>query len=1226
MRNLKKILALVLALVMSLSLVTIAGASKFPDVEADNAYATAIDVVDALKVFIGFEDGTFQPKGDLTRAQAAVLIYRIATGDVDAKYVENYTDMTTKFNDLSGYNWAKGYINYCQNAGIIVGTSANTFSPGNKVTGYQLMVMVLRTLGYGKAGEFAAGSLNWELESASRCESLGMLKNIKNTGDFGAAATREMTAEILFRGLLQETVDYSIATPGGYTKTGETLGKKMFGLEEVEGVLVANEYADIRRDETTQKGNSTAESAGISVLRNSKGDYRVTVSSKLEDLGETHVVYTVPASTGVKNTYDLTGVALEKKYTGDTTEVVYDGGEKLTSSQFNTKSGNVEAKAQRYVNFGEEYLDDVKTSIKVTYEAKEIVEQISARTKAAAEEIFREKYYLDPDNSAGVNAELKKNDKGEDVSGTYIVTYTPADGDLIKFSDTSAAKDVKSDGKGHVFSITTARGNRTIEKGTPVYRVEIEPKAVYTSFDETMIKAIFYRASTTDNSETAGLMVSGAVYRGTQDRTDYSDDDSYETFVTNCLTTPTVYSNASVSTNEAGWWLKMVDNDKDGWVDYIFQTRYTVAKVTKVADDGKLTLDTWKSSTAIDSSSSVIDKVNRPTNDTAISGVINYDGGTIEVGDVVYYAKIDGKNYAWKCEEVYGRITNVNRTAKTITMADGTVYNESAVHEHSKSDTIFSGVDSITGTVEMTLYMDKYGNLAAYAQNHTGKLVLLTDGWARTLKDGNEYAVRAYDQESKGLEVYDVVTGGGLFVDTEGNNYWDYSSVNSWNRILPFYGINCIPENLYRVRHGAGTDNFYYEILEDAYYLGVYGGEERRADLAVDKDWAEEGEAGWEKWDDIHTIVAYMDDIEGTGARLVPVDKIYDVKGSNSHDYRMIDIKDNTLLYSSLVDGVIYHTDSANRTPYNNPYKNLAKNTDLDEVRVRALATTTYYFVYQNGSNWTNAANGLTVKSFTGYSAARSWADSNSVSAADYVEDVYAVGVKATDSKGDYYNAEVVVVELGNGFRPTAYDLDREDGFIYKVLDHDTDKRYDQLAVIHGDGSTTPIWVDEGEFDNGDAGLYELVPTTRTFAGETIYRIYPISADGGNNYVIGTVAVGYNDADYAVIDRWEVNGDDELVPTDGENKGVYNWKYRDVDKSKYFVVTVDDDGVADADGKDVEVEDVLYRETKKNEYNYVLIRYNSRNSTDQKYGEARISFALTFSGDDAIDLWEDLVP
>ena len=282
MRNLKKILALVLALVMSLSLMATAGASQFPDVDEGNPYATAIDVLDELKVFQGFDDGTFKPTETLNRAQAAVLVYRIATGDVENKYLDNYTFMQqSKFTDLDGYNWAKGYINYCQNAGIVVGTSATTFDPGAKVTGYQLLVMLLRTLGYGKAGEFADPK-GWELQTAAIAEREGITKNV-TAGDFGAPAPRQMVAEILFRGLLHDTVEYSALTPGGYTNSGETLGKKNLGLEDIKGVVMANEFADLEDDSTLADGKTRLDVDGKV--------YNLDIKSELTDIGEIRHAY-----------------------------------------------------------------------------------------------------------------------------------------------------------------------------------------------------------------------------------------------------------------------------------------------------------------------------------------------------------------------------------------------------------------------------------------------------------------------------------------------------------------------------------------------------------------------------------------------------------------------------------------------------------------------------------------------------------------------------------------------------------------------------------------------------------------------------------------------------------------------------------------------------------------------------------------------------------------------
>ena len=70
----KKFLSLVLALVMTMSLVTIsAGAKDFTDGDKVT-YNEAIDVMSALKVIDGYTDGSFNPSNTLTRGAAAKII------------------------------------------------------------------------------------------------------------------------------------------------------------------------------------------------------------------------------------------------------------------------------------------------------------------------------------------------------------------------------------------------------------------------------------------------------------------------------------------------------------------------------------------------------------------------------------------------------------------------------------------------------------------------------------------------------------------------------------------------------------------------------------------------------------------------------------------------------------------------------------------------------------------------------------------------------------------------------------------------------------------------------------------------------------------------------------------------------------------------------------------------------------------------------------------------
>ena len=76
MRNLKRALSLALASVMVLGLMIVGSNAKTADFtdakDVDPEYATAIDVVTAIGVFEGMDDGTFAPAQTLRRAEAYV--------------------------------------------------------------------------------------------------------------------------------------------------------------------------------------------------------------------------------------------------------------------------------------------------------------------------------------------------------------------------------------------------------------------------------------------------------------------------------------------------------------------------------------------------------------------------------------------------------------------------------------------------------------------------------------------------------------------------------------------------------------------------------------------------------------------------------------------------------------------------------------------------------------------------------------------------------------------------------------------------------------------------------------------------------------------------------------------------------------------------------------------------------------------------------------------------
>ena len=222
----KKLLAMVLALVMTLSLAVSANAFK-DDKSISDDYAEAVAVLNGMGVFKGYEDGSFKPEGNITRAEVATIVYRIYTADVAKNDKSGLYATYNKFSDMAGAGWAQGYIGYCANASLVKGYPDGTFKPSGKVTGYEVLAMILRAVGYDKNNEFSGA--DWALHVAQTAQQLGVLDRVAKTTDLNAPASRELVAELLFQGIQKAQVTYTPAF--GYV-TDKVIGTKTNSLGE----------------------------------------------------------------------------------------------------------------------------------------------------------------------------------------------------------------------------------------------------------------------------------------------------------------------------------------------------------------------------------------------------------------------------------------------------------------------------------------------------------------------------------------------------------------------------------------------------------------------------------------------------------------------------------------------------------------------------------------------------------------------------------------------------------------------------------------------------------------------------------------------------------------------------------------------------------------------------------------------------------------------------------
>ena len=250
MKNLKKVLALVLAVVMIMGVVTVASAKTYTDVKATDDYATAIDILSNLKILDGFKDGdnySFKSGDKFTRAQAAKIVAIVHNAATNGKIKDQtaisalYSNAQNPFVDCNS-SWALPFINYCRITGLADGMTATTYEPNRYVTGVQFLKLMLTTLNFNTAKEGYTGT-GWDVNVLNRANEVGLTAGLKDGWKAIDPITRGEAAQVLYNALTAYLVEYgqNIKEYNPEVKAGTFLTKAFVANESVAstGVMLA---------------------------------------------------------------------------------------------------------------------------------------------------------------------------------------------------------------------------------------------------------------------------------------------------------------------------------------------------------------------------------------------------------------------------------------------------------------------------------------------------------------------------------------------------------------------------------------------------------------------------------------------------------------------------------------------------------------------------------------------------------------------------------------------------------------------------------------------------------------------------------------------------------------------------------------------------------------------------------------------------------------------------
>lgn len=182
MRNSKRFLSLVLAVLMTFSMMVLTtGAAK------DTAdYTDAAHHLAAIGIMKGDENGDLMMDENVTRYQAALFFVQAITGKTDPT-VWN-ADKSAIFSDVPEYGTA---IDYLAGLGLIVGRGNGIYGYNDNITYQDMLTLAVRTLGY------ETDDTSYPYGHILEAQKLGLTDNIDNV-NYKSYLTRGETAQLIW--------------------------------------------------------------------------------------------------------------------------------------------------------------------------------------------------------------------------------------------------------------------------------------------------------------------------------------------------------------------------------------------------------------------------------------------------------------------------------------------------------------------------------------------------------------------------------------------------------------------------------------------------------------------------------------------------------------------------------------------------------------------------------------------------------------------------------------------------------------------------------------------------------------------------------------------------------------------------------------------------------------------------------------------------------------------
>ena len=306
----KKLMAAVMSVVMLFTMSITVGAASFTDVSETDKNYEAIEILTALDLIKGYEDGAFKPQETITRAEAIAMIDRMlglhsAIGQT-----------TTAYRDVPANHWASGYITIGTAQGIIAGYGDGTFRPEAPVTYEQMIKMIVYAMGFGPIADQTSTYPANVLMIGSQ---YGVIDGVNVAT--GKSALRGDVAQLIYNALDEPLmVIGGIGSNGPIYKIDEDTNilNQYLHVVKVEGIVIGNDYGEnVKNKRVRIYDNKEKEVFDFYAGDSNAGDYlgqNVVVYAYDEQHEDENEIIAVSAKSGKNKVTTITDVDLIDSY------------------------------------------------------------------------------------------------------------------------------------------------------------------------------------------------------------------------------------------------------------------------------------------------------------------------------------------------------------------------------------------------------------------------------------------------------------------------------------------------------------------------------------------------------------------------------------------------------------------------------------------------------------------------------------------------------------------------------------------------------------------------------------------------------------------------------------------------------------------------------------------------------------------------------------------------